>query len=496
MDGEEALTRIGVGSTVIITGLVIGAFFQYLIKVFLARFLGPTSYGVFVQGLATAQAVTVISLFGLHMSIPRFISYYKGSGQKHLVEKTTSAAFWLVAISTSLMATALYFSSKWLSTSIFREPALVMPLRIFSLTVLPLGLIYLIISLLRGIQEAKYKIYLDNVVFSGTVLLLVVASLMAGYGLNGVVYAYVFAEVVTVAVGYLIYRKISSYELDLSAKVPPKNLLSFSWPLFVISVLVMMNKWIDTLMMGWLMESAQVGVYNISYGVAGFIALLLSSLGYMFMPVISELYGRGNYSEVLKVYTTSTRWIFTATMPLLAGLLIFPDKVLNLMFGESYRAGSEALMVLAVGFSYKAAKGPAGMVLQSSGKTKRQMLGAGVTTVALVVLNLFLIPLYGMLGAAISTTIGFILGDTVLLLLAKKEINGYPYERRYLRVIGSVLLTSGIIYGLKILLDPGLLASFLLGVLLVLIYFLLLYLFDGVKKEDWRICWEVIGNIR
>ncbi len=495
MDGEEALTKVGIGSAIVITGFFVGAFFYYLVKVILARFLGPEAYGVFVQGMGIAQAAAMISLLGLSMSIPRFMSFYTGSEDEQLTGSIVSTSLYLIIPSSLLVSAIIFYLSGWISVSVFDEPALEEPLKLFSLAITPLVLFKLAKSLLRGMQDAKHKIYMDDFIWSGGVLLLVASFISAGYGVTGAVYAYIIATSIAVVAGYYFCRKVSEGRLFSNPDFPVRRLISFSWPLFVISILLIVNRWVDVLMLGWLIDSSQAGIYDVSYAIAGIMGFMLSSLSYMFMPVVSELYGKRDMSGILEVYSTSTRWIFTLTLPLLAGMLIFPEEIIHLLFGSSYVEGSVALAVLSIGFFYNAVKGPAGMILLSTGKTRLQMLGIGVITTFTVLLNLLLIPVYGIMGAAISTTIGFFLGDTLLLIFARREVGGLPYNRKYLKAIPAIMLSSGVVYGLKVFLAPSPLESAFLGAFLTVLYAGLLYVSGGLHARDREVLRRSTGSI-
>jgi len=495
MDGETALNKIGVGSSIIVFGFAIGAVLQYLMKVVLARFLGPESYGVFVQGLSISAATATIALFGFHMSIPRFMSYYRGKKEESLIENSVVTSFYIVVPFSLLLSALLYFLSGWLSVSVFNEPSLTVPLKFFSLTVLPLSLFYFTIALMRGMQNAKYKILLDDVLFSGTELLLIAVFLVAGYELSGAIYAYIISLGIVLLACYYLYRKVADRGIFSASELVPRKLLSFSWPLFIISVLLLSNKWSDIIMLGWLTESIEVGIYDVAFAIAGILTFLLSSLNYMFMPVVSEMYGKGNLSQIMEVYSTSTRWIVAATLPIVAGMLVFPEEMLETLFGASYMVGATSLSVLALGFFYHIAVGPAGMILLSIGKTKQFMIGTAVITVFDLVLNFLLIPTYGMLGAAIATTLGFVAGNTVYLIFVKRELGGLPYDWGYYKPIFSAFFASAAVYILKIMFSPALVASVMLGVILVAMYIFILYIVGGVQEEDYALVKELTPSL-
>lgn len=493
MEETEALSKIGIGSTVIVVGVALGVGFHYVFRTVLARSLGPDSYGVFVQGLGVVQTASFISLLGLHMSAPRFMSYYQGADEENLVGKTFSTAFYILLPSAIIATGVIFFFSEWISLSIFNEPALVEPLRLFSFGVIPFVLVHLVMALFRGMQNAEYKIYIDDLAWSGGTLLFVLVFLFLDYGVEGAVYAYVLSTAFAVILGYYFYRKFFDRSIFSSSGLITRRLILFSWPLFISSVLLMTNRWMDVLMLGWLSESSQAGIYDVSYAIAGMLAFLIGSLNYMFMPVASELYGEGKISQILEIYSTATRWITITVMPLLAGILIFSEQIIALLFGSSYVSGALPLMILSIGFAYRAMKGPAGGILLSIGEINLRVIGIACATTVVILLNFILIPKYGMLGAAVATTSGFIIGDTVLLLMAREKLGGLPYNHKYLQILPATFLASAPIYALKTFFNPSPVLCVFLGAILVLVYLTVLYLSGGFYSEDKKMFWDIVS---
>jgi O-antigen/teichoic acid export membrane protein len=486
---SDALEKVGRGSALIFVGFSLGTFFHYLYKMVLARFLGPESFGVFTQGLAISQAAATVALLGLNAAIPRFMSYYRGKGDE--MDKKIVSTGLLLVTGTSLSLTGLiFFFSEWISLQIFHEAALITPLKIFSLAILPVVLLNFVVSMFRGRQKAKEKVVLEDMIWASLLPALTAAAILLGYGLNYAVLSYLISAVLTLFCGYYLYKRESNH--GLTSDLITKKLLIFSWPLFLISVFAILNRWFDVLMLGWLGSSSTAGIYEISFAIAGYIGFLLEVLGFMFMPVISELHGEGNLERIKEVYTTATRWIISLSLPFLAGALIFTEEVINLLFGADYISGSTALTVLAIGFFYKVAKGPSEAILISIGETKKYLIGAGITTLLIASLNLLLIPEYGMLGAAFSTLAAFLIGDSILLLLTWREIGILPYNLSFTRVIPPILLSAGAVHVIHVILSPGLVGSMFLGGTMGLIYLALLYLFGGIQKKDLSLVQEIL----
>lgn len=496
--GQESLKKVGIGSGFIMAGFVIGAFFQYLIQIVLANSFGPETYGVFVQALAVTQAAATLSMLGIHKGVPRFIPVYRGDGDDDAVGRTLSTSLGITAFTTAFFSLTLYLLSEYIATVVFSDPAIASPLSIFSVTVVPLGLIYLFISFFRGFENAKLKVFLDDIVFSGLVLLFASAVVFFSGSINQVIYGYLVAEMITVIAGYFLLK--GKFPLkprlgDLS-KDTAEKLMSFSWPLFLVSIFLMINKWAGVWTLGALSESAQVGVYNASYSLAGVLFLTLNALNYMFLPTASSLYGKGDEEGIRELFSNVTRWIVTASIPIFIGMLIFPSEILRLFFTSSYARQPAILSIMAGGFFYAVLTGPSGSLLVAADRTREKMIGIATVSVTLILLSLLLIPEMGVLGAAIATSGGLVLGHSVLLALAIRKIGSLPYSQDFIRIVPATLIPLAVIYIVKDAIKPGITVSIGLGIAYVLMYLFLIEKFDVVRDEEKTIIREALKSVR
>lgn len=487
MTEKGPLEKIGSGSMVIAGGMVVGVLFQYLLRIVLARFMEPATYGLYVQALSVSQTATVVAMLGVHMAVPRFISYYRGTEDRKLVKETLTTAFRIVFVSLIVSSFLLYFGAGWISTAIFHENALVKPLEIFSFTVIPLGYVYLFISFFRGDQNSRLKVVLDDFVFSSFVLVIISSVVLAGGGLQSVGYGYIIAEILTVAVGYYLYRKVFDYGLWKGGRKRYRKLGRFMWPLFVISVLLAVNKWLGIWLLGWGAGSVEVGVFNVAYTIAGSMTIILSALNYMFMPVVSELHGREDLGAIKEVYRNTLRWILVCAVPVFAGIMLFPSELIRIGFGSSYVEGANALRILSLGFLVMVSTGPAGEFLLALGRTRSQMMGIASITLVTFLSGIFLVPRYGIEGAALATTLGIVSGHLLLFSIAVREIGELPYSRKFLKFLPSASIPFAATWFIKSVIKPGLMLSVVLGGVFTAIYIYMLIYLDLVGSEDSKV---------
>lgn len=483
MESNEALEKIGKGSMIVFTGFLAGTVFQYLYKIILARFLGPESFGVFVLGIAIIQSATAIALLGLNESVPRFISFHRGKNELEKIRRTASTGLLITIFSSISFSLLLFVLSDTIALTVFEEAALVTPLKILAISIPALASIKFFLSLFQGQQDAVYSTLMNDFLWSGAIVLLVTGSVSLGYSVEGAAAAYLAAAFLSLPIIAYTYLRKYDHGFDFS-DLNTRKLLVFSWPLFLISALSILTRWYDVLMLGWLTGSVDSGIYDVAYSIAGYGALLIEVVGFMFMPVISELYAKKNTKRIREIYDLATRWMTLTTLPVIAGMLIFPREIIQILFGSDYVGAALPLSILSLAFLFRVFKGPAEATFISMGDNRKLLAGKTVTSVLIVSLNLLLIPIYGTKGAAISTLIAFIAGDTLLLYYMRRKLGILPYDLKFLQIFVSGAIASLAVLIMEGALNPGLIGSVLLGAVLVTLYFTLLYLIGGIKRRE------------
>ena len=118
----------------------------------------------------------------------------------------------------------------------------------------------------------------------------------------------------------------------------------------------------------------------------------------MFMPSTSELVARGKESEIKKTHKSITKWIFMANLAFFLIMVLFPDNVLGVLFGEEYKSASMALLILAAGYIISMPGILSGDIITALGKTKMSLYIIIMASTVNFIVNLALIPHIGMTG--------------------------------------------------------------------------------------------------
>jgi len=155
-------------------------------------------------------------------------------------------------------------------------------------------------------------------------------------------------------------------------------------------------------------------------------------LNYLFQPIMAEYDAESDYHRMDKLYKIITRWLVILTFPVFALLVLFPEPVLETFFGAEYRAGGFALMLLAIGLYATRFVGLSGSFLTATGDTKVLMYVSGATAALNFGLNILLIPIFGIVGAAIATVSSTILNNGLQAGYVYKTTRIQPFTKELL----------------------------------------------------------------
>jgi O-antigen/teichoic acid export membrane protein len=266
-----------------------------------------------------------------------------------------------------------------------------------------------------------------------------------------------------------------------------RELLRFSAPLAVMSVgtLVVSGIGIDTFMIAFFSNADLAAEYNVIMNTAKLMILVISSLAFLFMPIVSELHAKGATEEMERLYQLATKWIVLASLPILAVMVAFPTQFIGLTFGDQYTPAAFSLTVLGIGFFVHSSLGLSERLLKSVGSTTIVMYDTLVAGAVNVVLNLLLIPQFPVLGATIGTAGAYIVLDLLFVYHAYQREAMHPFTASLLKpaAVGSAVLGLGAV-GAIYLTDVTQLRLVLWCALLGPVYLLVMIRAGAIESEE------------
>jgi O-antigen/teichoic acid export membrane protein len=401
---EGDLTLLFSSTTLVLAGTVVGSVSKLIERVIVARWLSIEAFGEINLALAVLHFGVTLSLVGFNQGVPRFVSRYEadsavrgvwigGLGIATAVSVGIAAGVWLFDIRGVV---ALFFDGEG-SVQLVRLFVLALPFVVGTM---------IAVGTIRGLENTRYKTLTQDLFYPFARIVLLVGLLSLGFGLFAAAVAYVVAAVLTFVVAHIMLHRLCSLVGPVETNV--RELVVFSAPLIVATILSRLLTWTDTLMLGYFRSSAAVGLYSAAYPLANSLVLLFGAFGFMYLPMISRFDAADERGEINRLFQLTTKWIVVGTFPAFLALAVFPADVLGIVFGAEYTPAALVLTILTVGFFSHAATGRNRETISAIGFTKYVFLSNVVAFVANVVLNVLLIPRYGIVGAAVASASSYL----------------------------------------------------------------------------------------
>jgi len=178
----------------------------------------------------------------------------------------------------------------------------------------------------------------------------------------------------------------------------------------------------DVFMLGLAASSEDVGVYKVVAQAATVISFALSAANLAIAPQIARLWEIRREAELQQILTFSARWTLVFALPVTLVFVMLGQRLLGLVFGAEYAAGHGALKILALGQLGNSMFGSAGLLLNMTRFESDTLKGVLVGAVVNVALNAFLIPPFGVEGAAWATTLSIIVWNLMLWQAARRRL--------------------------------------------------------------------------
>lgn len=450
---ESLARRVTSGAALSLAGDVAAKGLTFAVTVFVARRVGSSAFGVFSIGLAVFTTFELIGRLGLTDTSVRFVAAYRARGERSALRGLLSAAP-AAAFFTGLAAAALLWAGASVLASVFGEPQLAPVLRAFA-PALPFTVAAMVAAdATKGFGTVRHYVAARQVAYPLVLLIGVVAvALVLDGGVARLPWAWTAAGVAGLA---WLMPALHSLAPDPAAgrRLEVGPVARFALPMLGVGVAHVLFQRADVYLLGLLATSAEVGRYAAAFQVALLAGLVLAAFTSLFAPFLSGLHAVEDRVEARGLYATVSRLVLLATVPAVVAMVGAPEPLLAL-YGEGFVGGEAALAVLAGAHLFTVVPGPVSAGLTMTGRPGVELANALGGLVLNVILNLALIPPFGVLGAALAT--GFsLVALHALRTVALARLEGLDaWDGRY-ALAGGLAVAGGavVVIGTRTLLEP------------------------------------------
>jgi O-antigen/teichoic acid export membrane protein len=401
---------------------VIAAGIMFVLNVVLARELGAKGLGVYFLGVTIVTIAAVVGRFGLDNALLKFIASYSSKNEFAVVKGVYKQGVLMVLGVSISVSTVLIIFGHWFSISVFDNKELSSVIYILAVSIIPVALIAIHAESLKGLKRIPEAVSTQSL-FVPFFALIGVLIFVDVYGLKGAVWSYFLANIFTLILAVYFWNK----NIPKNNIVPDTETVNITRltetcvPMFWGSLFQVVNLWFSTLALGALGTSEDVGVFNVAGRTAVLTSFVLIAVNSIAAPKFSALFEKGD-SKGLELTAKHTAKLATImASPFLLVFVFFPSWVMG-VFGDEFTGGALVLTIVAIGQFVNVSTGSVGYLLMMSGNEKAMRNNLFFCLVVNILLNLMLIPLMGVIGAAIATATVLILQNIIAFLIAWRRL--------------------------------------------------------------------------
>ncbi len=431
-------------------GITLAAAFNYGMRMYLARQLTTSEYGLVFAAISLIFFVFIFMILGLNVAFVKFLSEYRAKKNNYLIKQVTYHTLILQTISAAFFTVLLYISSDWLAENYFHEAQAGIILKLLALALFLLIFDDWVKRIFHGYQRMDlFSVHeaLKHAMMLGFVFLF----FYWGYGILSVIYAYIVSILLISVImfpfaGNLLPKIKRRFSLS---KPFAKKLLIFSLPILLMIFAESVMHYMDTLILTYFRPLSTVGIYNAVLPTAALFFFFSRAILLVMTPLSAELWAKKAKRSLRIGLVNIYKYFFVLITPLILTVFIFAETLLRLLFGEEYTAGAWPLRIILIGVLFFSITKINSSVLTGIGKPKIVakifILAAGLN----LILNFALIPKFGMLGAATATSISYILAFLLSNEEMAKEIVVSIRWRALSVILVFSMLFAGIVFVLK-----------------------------------------------
>jgi len=497
MEDSKDHDRTGSDLKLIAKGAVVsslGVFVsQYMLSpvigVLNTRILGADQYGLFALASNIIGLMAIFPLLGLHEGLIKFLPLYLFEQNNNKVKGAYLYSMRIVTILGVVGIALCVGMTDFLSNEIYHEPRLAPILYAVAIVILINNYQYLFSGLLSAYKDIVHRTMIKYIYPNVSKLFVLILTFFFGWKLYGVLAAVLISSFVQIVLGLIFTRKTCPALSDrrIKAEFGPldrKEILSYSLPVYLTLFVNLALQQTDGLMIGYFRDVREVGIYETAFKLTPFLLIPLSGMGQLFQPILSDLFAKNDMDHIEELYKKVTHIAVILTVPILLVLVVFPAELLNI-FGYEFREGSVSLIVLSVGFIFTVITGHTVPIISLSGRPRWILYNNTGLMLTNIVLNYFMIREWGILGAALATSISVALINIFQCLQVGYLFKIHPFQSITWKPWVAGALSGGLIFFLKQGIAPEILKYLFLVLILAafVVYFIMIYLL-GLSSDE------------
>lgn len=344
-------------------------------------------------------------------------------------------------------------------------------------------------AIIRGFHNLKFE-SIGAVIFQLIVMIFGLIALYSGMGLQWLIGSLVLASCF-----YFLYSSVILWKkwhiniMPLYNKKLIKTLIKITIPFGIFMILQRFYIYFDSVLLSLIMGDKSVGLYQPAFKIIFALQFIPMAFTASLYPAMSN-YWINNKEKLIITFERAMNYLIIISIPISIGIIALSNQV-TVLLKSNYNGAILPIQIIMLALLFIFINFPIGSLLNACDRQKINTINMGIAVAASIILNLILIPKFQVVGASITVLATNAL-MTILGIRWTYKIIQYNYKKIFITFLKSLI--SAMIMGLMILYLKSLINIFFIILISGLVYFIVLFLLSGFKKEDVISVWKSFVN--
>ena len=396
--------------------IVTASLAHFILRIILGRELGPDGLGVYTLAFTIYLFGMQFAAFGIGSALTKYVAEFLDD--RATIRNYVSSGMTSSIITGTLMGVVLFLLAPYIAISFFHVPELESMIQLTALCYPFIAVQKAVNGTLNGFRRMHLYAFL-NIVQNVTVVAASIALvLLFEMGVMGAVIGFVGPTILVSALSPILIRDCIGFGSSFWDTAALRATTVFGFYVVLGNSIAFLNTQVDSILIGYYLNPTEVGIYAVAVLLAQTLTLIPGAVQGVTAPATATLYGKGDIEGVRRLYYSTLKkslLISAGSAVLIAAL---GPYIIALLFTEEYLVSYVPLLILLLGYTVDASFAAVGATLSSIGKVHIPFRISTVCGVLNVILNILLIPILGIRGAALATAATMIMsfGITVKII--------------------------------------------------------------------------------
>ena len=400
-----------------LTGSICGL----VLTLVVTKFLTIEDAGRFFFSLAIVTVLGLLSSCGIGVALLRFVSSLHAENNLHCIKGLLIVGLKRVLCVSFSVLIIFLLTSGYFSSFVDEEQKTLTFLSLMILAVPFLALVQIISPVFQALNRPLISVSLLNISTQLIcALFLIIFYYHFSLTFNNVAVLYVVSAVITIIIAFffLYIEKIHIHKSDLSGSSELIKSSNFLWVALFMNTTV---QWSGQLIAGIYVDPSDLAGFSVSQRVSILMSFILLAINMMAAPKFSLYYKQKKFDELRNVSLFCSRLMMLIAIPIFIFIFVFSENLLS-VFGGEYAESALILRVLIIGQFINLITGSVAFILNMTGHEKDMRNVVIISGSLSLALGFVMIPIFGVLGAAVSTAASLAVQNLIAVYMVKKRL--------------------------------------------------------------------------